>query len=810
MFAVALENVVSTDFFGGDSSKRDAYMVAIMDMISSWEGGVSNHANDTGGLTRYGVTIGAWRSKGGSDSAFHALTKDGAQQFFQQHYFGGTAIQDAHPALWPILTDISVNSGVGRPFDLMQDALYKAGYIDKPGGGVYNSNENGGRGGKQEEFTAALKEAQDRFIADHGVTALGQAIAARRMEYYAHLIAMDPSQKSFEAGWNRRGMGTAPKGDIGTYDGAIASIGGSHNGNNPNVPSGGAVAAYIAGENGRSLAAPVPTQFDEARFARGINQVFASSLATQIAALEGKDPATLSDEEKATLESLKGKLSEFNVESPAKLGDTGAAMGDIHYALTVAKVSGLISEQVSNDDINAGKFGESTQAATLALTKALEEQGITTAQEFEQKLPQLAKTLSDTYNRNIADYKRQVLAEEDKAQREESRVRDMMTALPDQMNPEAFFAALLMSLFAMAIGRPDLAKSIWDTFSAAPGGNNGLGGSPTWGGVAGGAVGNTAEVLAPKFSAGGDRVTGGHLADDALLATLSQSTGISIDALRKAADRSAAQLSTLHPAIQAAAVAGVKELWEAGLPVIVTEGYRSSEDQAGMVARGVSKAAPGNSFHNHALAFDIVPMTTSGQPTWNAPTSTWRSIQAKMETYGFFSGGKNWGWDEPHFQAFSGIAKVHALPIAAGSRDKIAEGIRVIPDSMIHPRWKEATEAWERANGRAPAPVVAEPTPVQPAAETSEAKPAEVVNPIILGLVNPEDYRGTTVAGAANDIPTSVEGAAATLKESGVAESKGAAADPTKGETVTADATPAKTEEKSGKTKDDAAAVSVA
>lgn len=76
------------------------------------------------------------------------------------------------------------------------------------------------------------------------------------------------------------------------------------------------------------------------------------------------------------------------------------------------------------------------------------------------------------------------------------------------------------------------------------------------------------------------------------------------------------------------------------------EGYRSPEDQIGLVKRGVSKAGPWQSAHNYGLAVDYVPWTLSGWD-WDDPTHDWKYLDDVVLTRGLLRPIR---WDRPHVE----------------------------------------------------------------------------------------------------------------------------------------------------------------
>lgn len=94
---------------------------------------------------------------------------------------------------------------------------------------------------------------------------------------------------------------------------------------------------------------------------------------------------------------------------------------------------------------------------------------------------------------------------------------------------------------------------------------------------------------------------------------------------------------------------------KAGVPFVITEGFRSNERQDELYAIGrtkpgniVTMAKAGQSFHNHRVAFDIKPSVKG----YDAPESVWQLLGSIGQGIGLEWGGK---WtkgfiDRPHFQ----------------------------------------------------------------------------------------------------------------------------------------------------------------
>jgi peptidoglycan L-alanyl-D-glutamate endopeptidase CwlK len=93
----------------------------------------------------------------------------------------------------------------------------------------------------------------------------------------------------------------------------------------------------------------------------------------------------------------------------------------------------------------------------------------------------------------------------------------------------------------------------------------------------------------------------------------------------------------------------------AGVELLVTSTLRTFEEQAELFAQGrtkpgkiVTKAKPGESWHNFGLAFDVVPLI-AGKAVWDSPR--WTEIGALGKAIGLAWGGDFKSFkDLPHFE----------------------------------------------------------------------------------------------------------------------------------------------------------------
>jgi len=119
--------------------------------------------------------------------------------------------------------------------------------------------------------------------------------------------------------------------------------------------------------------------------------------------------------------------------------------------------------------------------------------------------------------------------------------------------------------------------------------------------------------------------------------------------------RNKIHIARLHPEIRGKARRFLRRAKNAGLDLRITSSYRTFAEQNALYAQG--RTAPGNivtyarggqSYHNYALAFDVV----DNEKGYNAD---WQTIGKIGKSLGLEWGG-DWGWDRPHFQLTKGYS----------------------------------------------------------------------------------------------------------------------------------------------------------
>ncbi len=99
-------------------------------------------------------------------------------------------------------------------------------------------------------------------------------------------------------------------------------------------------------------------------------------------------------------------------------------------------------------------------------------------------------------------------------------------------------------------------------------------------------------------------------------------------------------LDDLHPVVRDKATIFLKKCKDVGIYLLVTSTLRDFEAQTILYAQGrtapgaiVTKAKAGESMHNYALAFDVVPVA-DGKPVWGSSSTKDLALWNKVGTIG--------------------------------------------------------------------------------------------------------------------------------------------------------------------------------
>ena len=121
-------------------------------------------------------------------------------------------------------------------------------------------------------------------------------------------------------------------------------------------------------------------------------------------------------------------------------------------------------------------------------------------------------------------------------------------------------------------------------------------------------------------------------------------------------------LDDLVPPAKQRAQAFVEAAKAKGIDLLVTSTYRDNESQAALYAQGrttpgavVTKAKPGQSWHNHRCALDVVALV-NGKPVWSTTDPIWQKIGEIGKSCGLEWAGDWKDFKEfPHFQYTGGL-----------------------------------------------------------------------------------------------------------------------------------------------------------
>lgn len=124
-------------------------------------------------------------------------------------------------------------------------------------------------------------------------------------------------------------------------------------------------------------------------------------------------------------------------------------------------------------------------------------------------------------------------------------------------------------------------------------------------------------------------------------------------------------ITALHPIVLAKQTELITEASKIGITILITDGFRSSEEQDALYARGRTEDGPvvtqvegGNSYHNYGLAIDFALRTKKGAVIWDMEydgnkngQADWMEVVEIAKRLGFSWGGD---WenfpDYPHLQ----------------------------------------------------------------------------------------------------------------------------------------------------------------
>ncbi|WP_372512777.1 M15 family metallopeptidase [Bacillus salipaludis] len=129
----------------------------------------------------------------------------------------------------------------------------------------------------------------------------------------------------------------------------------------------------------------------------------------------------------------------------------------------------------------------------------------------------------------------------------------------------------------------------------------------------------------------------------------------------------------LNPMVKAATNQLIQQTAKKGITVVITDGFRSAEDQDQLYKKGrtaggtiVTYAKGGESFHNYGLAVDFALKTPSANVIWDRNYDgnqnglpDWDEVVAIAKGLGF-----QWGGDWPQFKDYPHLQMDFGLTLA--------------------------------------------------------------------------------------------------------------------------------------------------
>lgn len=162
-------------------------------VTAKWEGGWSDHPDDPGGKTMYGLTDAVWqaylRRYGKPSRPVRTATKAEVEELFKRQYWDAVSGDELPPGLDLAVYDFAINSGPSRAIRHLQAAL-----------GVKQDGVIGN------VTLAAAREAYDRDEDDDVI----RRIMAGRKAFLQRL----PTWGTFGKGWNNRLVDVARQADL--------------------------------------------------------------------------------------------------------------------------------------------------------------------------------------------------------------------------------------------------------------------------------------------------------------------------------------------------------------------------------------------------------------------------------------------------------------------------------------------------------------------------------------------------------------------------------------------------------------------
>lgn len=175
----------------------DRFQKVIEDLIKQ-EGGFTNHPNDKGGPTKYGITLNFYQSYVDSNADLETiknLSKKETKKVYFEHFWrpeeyavGDTSYSDLPKPIGEIVFLYSVNMGWKRGHKLLQEGMNRLGFDLKVDGWL---GPNTVKGAKKANIKDLIKW-----------------ISVKAAKFYTEIVLNNSDQKVFLEGWLNRSFTT--------------------------------------------------------------------------------------------------------------------------------------------------------------------------------------------------------------------------------------------------------------------------------------------------------------------------------------------------------------------------------------------------------------------------------------------------------------------------------------------------------------------------------------------------------------------------------------------------------------------------
>lgn len=156
------------------------------------EGGFSNHPNDKGGATKYGITLAMFQkliNKTATIKDLQGISSNEARQLYRNYYFYNNHLELLPEGIWDIMFDMTVNHGPKNAFSILQMTMRRLGA----------KNSVDGANGPETQRAATT-------LAATSLMALRTGLIAERVGFYSAILQRKPDQRVFASGWLNRSV----------------------------------------------------------------------------------------------------------------------------------------------------------------------------------------------------------------------------------------------------------------------------------------------------------------------------------------------------------------------------------------------------------------------------------------------------------------------------------------------------------------------------------------------------------------------------------------------------------------------------